>query len=725
MAGKGYVDFSSGITKEKANNIWKDLRRAIVEIQNHNAAELRFEELYRNAYTLVLHKHGDLLYNGVKETIMQNLLKVARDVSGTVDEQLLETVVDKWDGQYGHKLVMTMIQDILMYMDKTHCRKKKKEPVYHMGLLQFKEHVIMKGNVAQRLKSLLLKSIQRERNGLSVDRLVLKKCLSMLVDVNVRDTKVYEEVFERDMLKATAQFYQHEAQNFIAQNTVSDYLRKIEKRIAEEEERAIVYLDKSSQSKLRKVVRHELITKYASQLVENKSSGCVHMFVNDMGGDLRRMFQLFRLVPSTLTHIQNAMSALVKQTGVAIVKDPENLKQPKQFVQKVLDCRRKYNHFVKVSFDEDRSFTRDLKESLEYFINLDTRNAQYLSLYLDEMMRKGLKGMSSEEREKLMNDVISIFRYLEDKDVFEDFYKKHLAQRLLNDTSVDRDHEKMMISKLKAECGHQFTSRLEGMFNDIKISMDMMNEYRSQNRTKSGPEINVTVLTTGFWPVKGSETCTIPPEAKVLTDSFRTFYSNRNSGRRLTFHTQKGTAEVLCSFKSGKKLLVVQTYQMCILMLFNEGNTYSYAQISQLTKIPDKDLRRNLLSLAHPKVRILRKKPNTKSLKPNHTFTFNNGYTSKLYRIKIPLMQIKNESKENKIPPTVEQERVNRVEVVIVRVMKTRKTLDHNSLMSEVMKQSLRFTVKPVFIKKRIESLIEREYIERDKNNRGVYHYLA
>jgi cullin 3 len=41
---------------------------------------------------------------------------------------------------------------------------------------------------------------------------------------------------------------------------------------------------------------------------------------------------------------------------------------------------------------------------------------------------------------------------------------RHLARRLLNQKLASDDSEKMMISKLKSECGCQFTSKLEGMF---------------------------------------------------------------------------------------------------------------------------------------------------------------------------------------------------------------------------------------------------------------------
>jgi cullin 3 len=118
-------------------------------------------------------------------------------------------------------------------------------------------------------------------------------------------------------------------------------------------------------------------------------------------------------------------------------------------------------------------------QALEYFINLDSRAAQYLSLYIDEMFRTTLKVHSDAEIDTKLNHVISIFRYLQDKDVFEDFYKQHLAGRLLTGTSANTETEKLMISKLTGECGHQFTARLEGMFKDMEISKDLMKGYKT------------------------------------------------------------------------------------------------------------------------------------------------------------------------------------------------------------------------------------------------------
>jgi len=77
-----------------------------------------------------------------------------------------------------------------------------------------------------------------------------------------------------------------------------------------------------------------------------------------------------------------------------------------------------------------------------------------------------------------------------------------------------------------------------------------------------------------------------------------------------------------------------------------------------------------------------------------------------------------------KTTQTVFQDRQYQIDAAIVRIMKTRKTLQHNHLVTELYNQ-LKFPVKPIDLKKRIESLIDREYIERDSENSQLYKYLA
>lgn len=79
----------------------------------------------------------------------------------------------------------------------------------------------------------------------------------------------------------------------------------------------------------------------------------------------------------------------------------------------------------------------------------------------------------------VLDKTMTIFRFLTDKDVFERYYKGHLAKRLLHGRSVSDDAERGMLAKLKVECGFQFTQKLEGMFHDMKISAETMEAYKA------------------------------------------------------------------------------------------------------------------------------------------------------------------------------------------------------------------------------------------------------
>lgn len=231
-----------------------------------------------------------------------------------------------------------------------------------------------------------------------------------------------------------------------------------------------------------------------------------------------------------------------------------------------------------------------------------------------------------------------LFRFIQEKDVFEKFYKNHLAKRLLFGKYIFQDAERSMISKLKAECGYQFTSKLEGMFNDMQFSQDTMenfNEFLSQSKVSLGIDLNVRVLATGNWPTPVASTCTLPDQINRCCDIFKQFYLNSHNGRRLTWQTSMGTADIRATFGSRSHDITVSTYQMCILHLFNKSNVLTFKSIQNSTNIPPVDLKRNLLALTFGKYRILLKDSKTKEIEPTDKFAFNKNFKCKLVKIKI------------------------------------------------------------------------------------------
>ena len=119
-------------------------------------------------------------------------------------------------------------------------------------------------------------------------------------------------------------------------------------------------------------------------------------------------------------------------------------------------------------------------------------------------------------------------RHIQGKDVFEAFYKKDLAKRLLLSKSASVDAEKSMISRLKAECGSQFTTKLEGMFKDVETSRDIMRGFAADEKiAKELPEnvdVFVHVLTAGYWPTYAPCEVKLPRELDHLQRVFSEYY---------------------------------------------------------------------------------------------------------------------------------------------------------------------------------------------------------
>lgn len=675
---------------------------------------------------MVLHKFEDKLYTGLVTTMTYHLKMMSTSIEAAQGGLFLEELNIKWTD---HNKALQMIRDILMYMDRTYIPRSRKTPVHELGLNLWRDNVIHSNKIQTRLLNTLLEHILKERTGEVINRGLMRNVIKMLMDLG---PAVYQEDFEKPFLDVSADFYRVESQDFIECCDCGDYLKKAEQRLNEEIERVSHYLDVSSEVKITNVVEKEMIANHMPRLVHMENSGLVNMFIDDKYKDLGRMYNLFRRVSDGLSTIRRVMISHLRDTGKQLVTDPERLKDPVEFVQCLLNEKDKYDKIINLAFNNDKTFQNALNSSFEFFINLNPRSPEFISLFVDDKLRKGLKGVSEEDVEIVLDKVMMLFRYLQEKDVFEKYYKQHLAKRLLSGKTVSDDAERSLLVKLKTECGYQFTSKLEGMFTDMKTSQDTMQGFYTTHGADLGdsPTLVVQVLTTGSWPTQPSVTCNLPAELSALCEKFRSYYLGTHTGRRLSWQTNMGTADLKATFGKGQKHeLNVSTYQMCVLMLFNNADQLTYKEIEQATEIASLDLKRCLQSLALVKGKnVLRKEPMSKDVGEGDSFFVNDKFTSKFYKVKIGTVVAQKESEPEKqeTRQKVEEDRKPQIEAAVVRIMKSRRVLDHNNIVAEVIKQlQSRFLANPGEIKKRIESLIERDFLERDSTDRRLYRYLA
>ncbi len=290
-------------------------------------------------------------------------------------------------------------------------------------------------------------------------------------------------------------------------------------------------------------------------------------------------------------------------------------------------------------------------------------------------------------------------------------------------------------------------------------------------------DLYVRVIRTNSWPMPSTiTTARVPSAAHNAYESFVRFYHTKHSGRHLRLLPQHGSADILATFygcaadvskkpsegwantqegatlakvvgeagmggmlegcdgtknKSRQHILQVSTHQMIVLMLFNVKETWTYEEILHETDIPARDLVRVIqpLTLGKQHRVLVKHAATTKDKEIGDNFTVNDQFTSKLYRITIkPVVANKEEDKKecDDARHQVNEERKLELDAAVVRIMKARRRLDHNALVTEVTQQLMtRFVPSGSLVKQRVQSLIEREYIERAADDRQCYTYVA
>lgn len=742
---------------------WNMIKEALYDIHNKSCGRLSFEELYRAAYKIVLKKKGEVLYERVKEfeeqwfaehaipkievLVTKSLINMSVDASSSASvserrqtgENFLKGLKDTWED---HNMSMNMTADILMYLDRGYTQQEpRRVPIFATTIALFRDHILrscLNANsnslIGDILISVMLDQIDMERRGDVIDRNLIRSNTRMLsclyeTEDESENNKLYVTTFEPRFLANSEVFYARECERLLRESDASTWLRHTETRLREETDRCGTTIELETLPKVTKVVEEKLILGHLNDFLAMEGSGLRWMIDNDKIHDLSILYRLIARVDDEKTALRDILQKRVVELGLEI----ENVLKSTDFstaqgdggdgekgktlnpaaqqtaaaikwVDDVLRLKDKFDYMLQECFQGDLVLQAALTKSFAEFINLFHRSSEYVSLYIDDNLKRGIRGKTEAEVDAIVEKSIVLIRYLQDKDLFQTYYQRHLGRRLLHGKSESHDVEKQIISRMKQEMGQQFTIKFEGMFRDLVTSAELTSTYRDHVR-KLDPEdhtidLNVNVLTTNYWPseVMGRSAqsgdnskagCTWPPEVKRLQASFEQFYLTNRNGRKLTWIGTTGSADIKCVFpaiegKSGPLArerrydLNVPTYGMVVLSLFNDvkdGESLSFEDIQAKTGLSTADLSRALMAIAvAPKSRVLAKDPPTKTVKPGDRFSFNASFQSKTIRIKAPIINAVSKA-ENKEERKATEDKNNQtrsyiIDAAIVRIMK-------------------------------------------------------
>lgn len=532
-------------TYEELQGYIENIQYAIDAIFNCRTSRLSYEELYRYCYNLVCNKSQKELCNGIDLKIEENIDNIMVLLNEIPEpDMFLETFACEWK-RILH--VFSILSGITLYYDKNYAIPHKKPTIMSRCIHVYRHELEKHNNILSRLRDAVFDRISRHRLNESVDLNVIKVILEMYRKIDDKSGQVFETEFETPLFNATCSYFQSECLSVLASNSITDSIHQISLMINLESVRCKEYYN-SCEKMIQNLICSEIVDKYSKRVICMEGSGLDYLIDENQIGDISSVFQIFSRTPNSLDLLFRTFRHYVIRHGDILVKKLMNLELDDiQFCKSAVFLIEKIQTIVKNSLDGHPRGRDETNAAVGAFLNQHPTINASIASYFDHIIRMVSKEDNvCETNDRTIDSGFLLFKFLSDKDIFEDHYRICLSKRLLDGKSHVDDTEKVILAQLQALCGFQYTRKLEGMITDLLLSKSINDEFaRSEfaiSSNNAGYVMESLVLTAGFWPFSDSVICRYPSQISSAFDAFSSFYHSKYDGRRLRWLFQQGRA---------------------------------------------------------------------------------------------------------------------------------------------------------------------------------------
>lgn len=476
---KGLKKTSKPDPDEYYNRVWAQLDTALSAIFLREKLPYSMEELYRGVEIVCKQGRAFEMYKKLCE-------KCTHDISSRVKEpllqasitdsavELLNAVVHAWSTWSKQ---METIRSIFFYLDRSYLLHSNHPSIDEMGTTEFRTHIFS-------APQLQLKILQGACDLVHADRQddqearnerLFRDSIKMF-----HSLIVYQVFFEPKLMAESERYFVGWAEKSVTANNLGGYVEECGKLIERELSRCDLYgLDQTTKKALEKYLEDILVDQRQARLIiVDDVAGLLGSDRSDAVSQLYDLLQRLRLGEK----LRPAFEAFIVKQGSSIVFDEE---REQEMVIRLLDFKKKLDSIWEHSFRKHEGLGHTLREAFETFINQSKRSnmtwgtdnpkpGEMIAKYVDMVLKGGTKAIrasgipqegskaaenddaegSSEDEDveigRQLDQVLDLFRFVHGKAVFEAFYKRDLARRLLLGRSASSDAEKSMLTRLKS-----------------------------------------------------------------------------------------------------------------------------------------------------------------------------------------------------------------------------------------------------------------------------------
>lgn len=721
--------------------LWLLVEEALAKVFHDETSEVSFERVYHTVYTLVVQDEAGRLYEKLEEFVRGKLCVLSRGETlssqNLTAEQFLTNLLETWTRELRH---FQLVADLMIYLDKVFCKLNRKLEVIDMCLQNFRDLIL------KPLKQQLCSSMIELLNRIHSAKGDMKKTTLFTDLINMMETAAYEKYnffiidFEPILLDEMKRYYENCFQD--SPLDCIDLFKQISAFVFEE----IIlmeYLLSNSNDTFNKInhILDNVLIKGKINPILNDLIGIV--FKDKSSTLLNEILQLTKSQQFQDDVIESVKMNMFNDLMSVTVDTTELRKQSmvaNKFINELVD---KYNSYdlILSPFEKNDNLVKNIRNDsfAKYFQKNSQPNSLYLSLFYDFNL-KNVTDDATVWRLKIMVSC-KFLNLIPDKDEFVQIYRQHLSKRLLQ-KRTDFELEKFVIKQIKDEMGGAFfTFKLENMLKDIITSDSLattftnhMAKNKKADSSNGGDwEFVPEILTMTAWPLQNfnnefDKKLILPDILQDKITEFDKMYKKKYAQRIINWSHNLGLIEIGFQFNKSYHDLIMPLYSGIIFLLFRDHDELSFAQIQQLTRLPEEEVTKQLMTLSLvTRFQILCKDTAAKSISTTDKFTINCSFQSTQNPVKIqtvartvPGRQLQQQADDR----TLEKERIQVCNAAVVRVMKQGRTLTYREIFQRVGPLLPYFTLTDKIFHQSVQHLLDKEFVQLDPYETDVYHYL-
>ena len=608
-------------SKAYLEKIWGQVDAALSLILKDSHDGYSKEDLYRGVENVCRQGGASTLFTRldkrctlhIQQEVRDRLLERASEDNVTVLKAVL-TAWTRWKEQ------MTTIRAIFFFLDRSYLLSSSKPTLDSYTSQLFRQTVFRSEGLKDKIIDGACDLVMADRTrAQKLDQELFRRAIDMLHAI-----QTYTTSFEPRFLAVSQRYVDEWSNNMISEKSISEYVTLADELIAREMRRCEEFdLDSSTRRDLLSLLEDHLVQTKEADLVDYEA--LASLLDRNATSELAALYSL--LARRRLgDKLRPSFVKWVDQAGTSVVFGKEE-----DMVVNLLSLKRSLDQMWKTAFQRDESLGHGLRESFDVFMNKtkkgdatwgtdNTKVGEMIAKYVDQLLRGGAKAIpqvlsarrsssitelvptvsagAEEDNDDMevdedaeiniqLDQVLDLFRFVHGKAVFEAFYKKDLARRLLMGRSASADAERSMLARLKTECGSGFTQNLEQMFKDVELAREEMQSYKQRIEERIGYEkgknvdLSVNILSAAAWPTYKDIAVRIPANISKAINDFELHYKSKHTGRKLDWKHALAHCQMKANFGKASKELVVSSFQAIVLLLFNglgddEKLTYSH-----------------------------------------------------------------------------------------------------------------------------------------------------